>query len=39
MTFRMIVQLWNTKYPKVSRDADLTENYIYAYFNEAWNGS
>ena len=30
MTFRMIVQLWNTNTPAiVSRDADLTENYMY----------
>ena len=30
MTFRMIVQLWNTNTPVIiSRDADLTENYMY----------
>ena len=30
MTFRMIMQLWNTNTPAiVSRDADLTENYMY----------
>ena len=30
MTFCMIVQLWNTNTPAiVSRDADLTENYMY----------
>ena len=30
MTFRMIVQLWNTNTTAiVSRDADLTENYMY----------
>ena len=30
MTFRMIVQLWNTNTPAfVSCDADLTENYMY----------
>ena len=30
MTFRMIVQLWNTNTPViVSRDADQTENYMY----------
>ena len=30
MTFRVIAQLWNTNTPViVSRDADLTENYMY----------
>ena len=30
MTFRMIMQLWTTNIPAiVSRDADLTENYMY----------
>ena len=30
MMFRMIDQLWNTNTPAiVSRDADLTENYMY----------
>ena len=30
MTFRMILQLWNTNTPAiVSCDADLTENYMY----------
>ena len=30
MTFRMIVQLWNTNTPAfVSCDTDLTENYMY----------
>ena len=30
MTFRMIMQLWNTNTPAiVSRDADLTENYMF----------
>ena len=30
MMFRMIEQLWNTITPAiVSRDADLTENYMY----------
>ena len=34
MTFCIIVQLWNTNTPaSVSRDADLTENYIYISMN------
>ena len=33
-TFRMIAELWNSNTPAiVSRDADLTENYIYMYIS------